>query len=202
MRRGFWLVMILMSTVAVLGLAYRNAAGQGTRADEYRSLRQNGATPTLPPTITPTGTATPAPPTGTPTATPTPGPYEHVVQAGESCVGIAWQYGHRDPPVVAVIEQMNGINCATLGEGVTLQIPRPTPTITPVGLDLTQTAVATSAPPMVTLEAGPAFSVQSYEIQSDDTLSSIAIQFDSSLRQLCEINPLPDGLDCTGCTWQ
>ncbi len=157
---------------------------------------------TLPPTITPTQTLPPPPPTGTETPTATPGPYEHVVQAGESCVSIASSYGHVHPDVIAAIQSLNGIQCSSLQQGQTILIPRPTFTPTPIGADLTQTAVATSAPPMVTLSAGPSFSIQPYTVQEDDTVSSIAIYADSSLRQLCELNPLPDGIDCSRCVWE
>jgi len=81
-------------------------------------------------------------------------------------------------------------------------IPRPTATPTQIGADLTQTAVATAAPPQVTLVSGPSFAVQKYVVQAGDTLSSIAIIHDSSLRQICDLNPLPDGLNCGGCQWE
>jgi hypothetical protein len=124
-----------------------------------------------------------------------------VIQPGEDCIGIAYQYGHVDLAVINLIQSMNGIQCSSLHIGATILVPRPTPTATPFGADLTQTAVATAAPPNVTLVAGPSFSVQTYVIQAGDTLSSIAIKADSSLRQICELNPLPDGIDCGGCTW-
>jgi hypothetical protein len=162
---------------------------------------QAGA-PTIPPTITPSDTPPPPPPTGSPTPTDTPGPFEHVIQSGEDCIGIAYNYGHFSLSVLSLIESLNNIQCTSLITGSTILVPRPTPTITPVGADLTQTAVATAAPPRVTLAAGPSFSVQPYVVQSDDTLSSIAIKADSSLRQLCELNPLPDGIDCGGCRWE
>ena len=88
------------------------------------------------------------------------------------------------------------------GPGSTILIPIPTPTPTEVGADLTQTVVATSAPPMATLDAAPSFAVQAYSVQEGDTLSSIAIEFDSSLRQICELNPLPGGIDCGACVWE
>lgn len=159
---------------------------------------------TLPPTVTPTQSPPPPPPTGTPTATGTPGAIEYVIQAGDTCLGIAMNFGHIHPQVKDAIEALNGIpDCAILpGPGSTILIPRPTFTPTQVGGDLTQTAVATSAPPNLTIPAGPSFSVQAYSVQDGDTLSSIAIEADSSLRQLCELNPLPDGLNCSGCTWE
>ncbi len=157
---------------------------------------------TVPPTITPTVSPTDSPPTETPTATGTPGPYEHVVQAGEECIPIAMEYGHVDLGVIAEIERLNGISCRALPLGETILVPRPTATATPPGLDMTQTVVATSAPPMVTMAAGPSYSLQPYVVQDGDTLASIAIMADSSMRQICEINPLPNGINCSGCTFE
>ncbi|MBI5961383.1 MAG: LysM peptidoglycan-binding domain-containing protein, partial [Chloroflexi bacterium] len=102
------------------------------------------------------------------------------------------------------IEALNGMaDCSILpGPGSVILIPRPTATFTPVGADLTQTVIATSAPPNVTLQAGPSYSVQAYSVQDGDTLSSIAIYSDSSLQQICELNPPPGGIDCSGCVWE
>jgi LysM repeat protein len=160
--------------------------------------------PTIPPTVTPMDSPPPPAATGTATPTETPGPYEHVIQAGDTCLGIAYEYGHLSPDVKRAIEKLNGMaDCSILpGPGNTILIPRPTPTATPVGADLTQTAVATSMPPQVTLEVAPSFAIRTYVVQSGDTLSSIAILSDSSLQQVCELNPLPNGIDCGGCQWQ
>ena len=62
--------------------------------------------------------------------------------------------------------------------------------------------MATSAPPKVTLDAAPSFAINAYVVEEGDTLSSIAIIHDSSLRQICELNPLPSGIDCGACTWE
>ena len=174
------------------------------------TLTPGGATrtpsPTVPPTITPTETAPPPPPTDPPPPTETPGPIEHVIQPGDDCIGIAYQYGHRvfNQGVLDIMVRLNNFPSCNLlpGPGTTILVPRPTFTPTPVGLDLTQTVVATSAPPMITLAAPVSVAVQPYIVRDGDTLSSIAIMNDSSLRQLCELNPLPDGIDCGGCRWE
>ncbi len=162
------------------------------------------ASPTLPPTVTPSNTPPPPPPTATATPTATPGPYEHVIQSGDTCLGIAYEYGHVHPDVKKAIEALNGMtDCSILpGPGATILIPRPTATATPIGADMTQTAVATSAPPRATLSVAASFAVQPYSVGEGDTLSSIAIAFDSSLRQICELNPLPNGIDCGACQWE
>jgi hypothetical protein len=125
-----------------------------------------------------------------------------VIESGDNCYDIAYQYGHLHPDVITAIEALNGIRCTNIRPGMTLKIPRPTPTPTPVGADLTQTAVATAAPPNMTLVTAPVISVRPYTVKAGDTLSSIAIEADSSLRQICELNPLPNGINCSGCEWQ
>lgn len=160
---------------------------------------------TLPPTITPTLSATPGPPTEPPTATATPGPYEYIMQAGDDCISILYKHGFNDLSAIEPLLQLNSLyDCRQLpGPGTRILVPRPTATATPEGYDLTQTAVATSAPPMITLEVvGPSFAIQSYTVREGDTLSSIAIAVDSTLRQLCELNAGPGGIDCRGCQWQ
>ena len=194
MTKRFWLLAAWLAALVVL-------AGLSTQAGTAAQVEPS---PTIPPTAIPTDTPPPPSPTATVTPTSTPGPYEHVIQSGDFCLGIAYQYGHVDPGIKAVIEELNGMrDCALLpAPGSTILIPRPTASATPVGMDLTQTVVATNAPPLATLVTGPSYAVQSYTVQENDTLSSIAILNDSSLRQICELNPLPDGLDCGGCQWE
>lgn len=206
-RRFGYLIVIVAASLVLAALGVGVSLGDGTLPlADAGALGQGdpSLTPsaTLPPTVTASFTPPPPPPTGTFTPTFTPGPYEHVVQSGEACYTIAYQYGHQDPAVIGIIEALNNIRCESLREGATVLIPRPTATITPVGMDLTQTAIATAAPPMITLESGPSFSVEKYPVQTGDTLSSVAILHDSTLRQICELNPLPDGIDCNGCEWQ
>lgn len=160
---------------------------------------------TLPPTITPTGSATPGLPTETPTTTPTPGPYEYIMKAGDDCISVLYQHGFSDLDAIEALLRLNNLaDCRQLpGPGNRILVPRPTATATPEGYDVTLTAVATAAPPLITLEvAGPSFSIQAYTVQQDDTLSSIAIAVDSTLRQLCELNAGPGGIDCRGCQWE
>ncbi len=206
-RRTLWVVIALMLGVlpfyaAQVALGALPALPQGA-AHWAQGTASRTPSPTLPPTVT--LTATPPAPPATPTLafTDTPGPYEYVVQAGDTCWDIAYRFGHFDPAAIGAIEAANGEGtCSALREGATILVPRPTPTATPVGADLTQTAVATAAPPMITLQVQQSFAVQDYSVQSGDTLSSIAIRFDSSLQQICELNPLPDGIDCGACTWE
>jgi hypothetical protein len=147
---------------------------------------------------------TPLPEQATATITPTPtaGPYEYVVQANDNCYNIAARHGHNSPAAVGAIEDLNHIDCGSLQAGQTILVPRPTATATPQGADMTQTAVATSIPPMMTLSTGPQFSLQAYTVQEGQALSEIAILNDSSLQQLCALNTGPDGIDCSACQWE
>lgn len=164
--------------------------------------------PTLPPTITATSTSEPLPATETPLPTNTPGPYEYVIQAGDDCVGIAYQLGHSSLDVIPLIAQMNELArpCVLPGPGTTILVPRPTLTPTEMGADMTQTAVATSAPPMVTREAPSIYATTSYTVQEGDTLMSVAIGNDTTMRTVCDLNQKPDanpnGIDCRACTWE
>jgi hypothetical protein len=129
-----------------------------------------------------------------------------VLQPGDDCIGIVYQYGHSNfqSGIIDLFLQINNLSSCRLlpGAGSVVLVPRPTFTPTQAGADLTQTAVATSAPPMLTLDSAPNYSVRPYTVQEGDTLSSIAIINESSLRQLCELNQGPEGIDCRGCQWE
>ncbi|NDJ76191.1 MAG: LysM peptidoglycan-binding domain-containing protein [Chloroflexi bacterium] len=199
-KNRYVVILSLMATVGLLGMVSNSLAGQPEPGSYGRYTWAQGPSPTLPPTITPTLSPTPGPPPSTPLPTNTPGPFVHRVAEGETCISIALNYGHNDLAVLGAIEDLNSIRCSALSPGAELQIPRPTATPTQVGADLTQTAVATSAPPMLLATmSGPQFAVETYEIQAGDTLLGLSFEFDTSMRLLCEINPLPEGLDCSGC---
>jgi len=77
-------------------------------------------------TVTPRATATPAPATPVPTDTPTPTPTPiiHVIQRGDTLLGLAYQYGVS----VQAIQEANGVvDPRRLRIGQKLLIPRPTP---------------------------------------------------------------------------
>lgn len=99
--------------------------------------------------------------TATPSIPPTPvaalEPYEHVVQPGDDCVSVAYQYGHSDPAVLRVIVELNDLpeDCTLPEPGTTILIPRPTATAIPPGADRlsTPTPIPT-LPPTTTLPEG------------------------------------------------
>lgn len=209
MKRRLYLISLVFITI-LLGVARVSAlARQPTpdllpRGEQARMQSSLTPSPTVPPTITPTNSPPAPPPSALPTVTETPGPYAHTIQTGDTCISIAYEYGHVSLDVLSEIARLNNLqSCSYLpGPGATILVPRPTFTPTPFGGDMTQTAVATSAPPNVTLQAGPSFALQPYTVKEGDTLSSIAIDMDSSLQQICELNPLPNGIDCGGCQWE
>lgn len=154
--------------------------------------------PTFPPTVTLQSVVNTAQPDGPTSVPPTivPEPYIHKVVEGDTCGGIAVRYGLDLAGSAAITEANEGLNCRSLRIGQDLIIPRPTGTPTPEGFDITQTAIATALPSGL---ASWATAVYDYCPISDDTLTSIALKNGTTQRKICELNPLPDGLDCSGC---
>ena len=155
------------------------------------TLPQITPSATFPPTITPTLTATPAPPTSTPLPTGTPGPFEHTVRPGDDCIGILYEYGHTSLDALQVMYQLNDLTgCVLPAPGEVIQVPRPTPLpgVTPADVA-----------PVATSPFSAIFHPDEYCAGEGDTLTSIALKTNTTLRKICELNPLPDGLDCRGC---
>jgi len=156
--------------------------------------------PTFPPTVTPPATATPAPPTPTPGPTNTPGPYEHRVRTGDDCIGIVYQYGHLDLDVLQSFYDINPNlrgGCNLPPEGATVLVPRPT---TQSGGVVTSDILPTLDSTVIPYPEQGIFVPGEFCVElEDETLTSIALKNDTSPRRICELNPLPDGLDCRGC---
>jgi hypothetical protein len=152
------------------------------------------ASPTFPPTLTPSLTASPEPPTNTPAPTNTPGPYEHSIRPGDDCIAIVYQYGHVSLDVLNEFYRLNNMNgqCFLPSAGSRVLVPRPT--FDPNNPGSIQAVAAAGTP------IGPAIlAIATYCAVPDDTLTSIALKNSTSNRKICELNPLPDGLDCRGC---
>lgn len=151
---------------------------------------------TFPATLTPSYTPSPAPPSETPTATHTPGPFEHTIRQGEDCISIVYQYGHVELDVLQAFYQLNGFaGCSLPGPGNVVLVPRPTAIVV---------VIDPNAPPTATYDPrigdpGQYIAVGQYCVIEEDTLTSIALKNDTTLRRICEMNPLPNGLDCSGC---
>jgi LysM repeat protein len=130
------------------------------------------ATPEVTATFTPAPTATPAPPpSATPSPIASPTPIIHEVQAGETIIFIASNYGTSSEAIM----EANGLDESSarlLRVGQQLLIP----STGPVGGRMPG---ATPQPPQVI-----------HKVQSGETLSSIADQYDTSVEAILAINNL------------
>jgi LysM repeat protein len=164
-------------------------------------------------------TVTPAPPT--PTDSPTPGPCYQTAQQGDTVFGMAIRCGHRDMAIVDLILEINKMKSAQeLQIGQTLEIPWPTPTPggeptreqstdsgTGGGNDQstsetvaqvqvnefgTPDLLATYQTAEPTLRPGQAW----HTVQSGETMLSIAIDYDTTIEVLSQINPEVPFLQC------
>ncbi len=137
--------------------------------------------------ITPAGSPTPVTPSATPTITQTPGPFEHVIQPGEGLIGIVLAYGHYDLGVLEVVVTMNPNvpNPDRLPPpGSVILIPRPTPSPTPPGGDLTATVLAqyptTPTPELVT---------GIHIVEEGQTVIGLARSYNTTIALLARLNP-------------
>jgi LysM repeat protein len=135
-------------------------------------------TPTITATVTPTVTPTPETPVPTDTPLPTPTPASYTVQAGDTCAGIAFTFGVSIQSIVL----LNNLpaDCNTLVEGQQLLIPQPTPTPTALPTSTLSPAEATEQ----------ACEKVNYEVQENDTLSSIANSYNVPMAVVQEYNGL------------
>ena len=160
----------------------------------FLALRETGrvveptVTPTTTTTITPSITPTPATPTPTDTALPTPTPETYTVQAGDTCGGIAFTFGVSIQSIVL----LNNLpaDCASLVEGQVLLIPQPTPTPTALPTSTLSPAEATEQ----------ACEKVEYEVQENDTLSSIANSYSVPMAVVQEYNGLSSETVFSGMT--
>lgn len=133
-------------------------------------------TPTATPTITLTPTET-LPPTPIPTETPLP-PFDYTVRSGDTCGGIAVAFGVSVQSIVV----LNNLPAACIiNAGQVLKIPYPTPTPAPP-----PTAIPNSA-----TQTAQACEKISYTVQANDTLSSIAANYNVPQEAIKFYNGLP-----------
>lgn len=139
-------------------------------------------TPTI--TLTPTATETPTP---QPTFTPLP-PLEYRIQPNDNCLTIAFNFGVS----VNSIIQLNKLSpaCDNLVVGNILLIPQPTPTPSPQPTN-------TLSPQQATEVACQLFP---YKVQSGDTLSGIARNYNVSADAIKSYNGLPSDVVYEGMT--
>jgi len=133
-------------------------------------------TPTITLTMTPSLTPTPVTPTPTYTPEPTATPFTYEVKAGDTCGGIAFAFGIS----VQSIVRLNNLpaDCATLFQGQSLLIPYPTPTASPFPTATLSGLEATLA----------ACEKVNYTVQENDTLSSIASNYNVPIESIKTFN--------------
>ncbi|RJP48677.1 MAG: LysM peptidoglycan-binding domain-containing protein [Anaerolineaceae bacterium] len=139
--------------------------------------------PTAVPTATNTATVTPTATeifTLTPTATFTPlPPIDYTVQPGDTCGGIAFTFGVSTTSII-VLNNLDA-NCTMLRIGQVIKVPYPTPTPPPPPTSTLEPDAATKA----------ACPTASYTVQANDTLSSIAANYNVSMADIRTFNNLP-----------
>jgi LysM repeat protein len=132
----------------------------------------------------PAATAGPTLPPGTqqPTLTPPSGPGTYAVQEGDTLFGIALQFN-------LTLDQLLALNPGVTRESI-LQVGQVLRVGTEAGTPLPTTqAAATSAAATPTTAAPTPGGPTTYTVQSGDTLSAIALQFNLTLDQLLALNP-------------
>jgi LysM repeat protein len=177
---------ITLSLPAVLGLiilllligatAVFFAMNQNTRQPTTVAATET-LTPTL--TLTPTVTFTPLPPTSTSTPLPSPTPITYVVKLGDNCGGIAIAFGVSIQSIVTE-NPLLAADCRNIFEGQILQIPHPTPTVTPLPTSTLNAQQATIA----------ACEIVEYKVKENDTLGGIAANYQVPKEAISEWNGL------------
>ena len=137
-------------------------------------------TPSATSTITPSPTASPTPETPTPTHTalPSPTPFSYEVKDGDTCAGIAFAFNVSIQSIV----RLNNLpaDCGTLFVNQALFIPHPTPTPSPLP----------SATLSVVEQTEAACEKFTYEVEDNDTLSGISLNFNVPIDDIKAYNGL------------
>jgi len=165
---GALVVILLIGAAIVFG-----ALSATNRVVEPTAVSTATETPTVTPTATDVFTLTPSP-----TATELP-PLDYTVKAGDTCGGIAYVF-HVSVQIIIITNNLDAA-CVTLRVGQVIKVPYPTATPPP--------------PPTSTLEPGEATKAAcptaSYTVQANDTLSSIAANYNVSMASIREFNNMP-----------
>lgn len=227
MRRKFWiLAAVLLNVIAVTAACNFNAPDSTPTSeaiieepiDPLPDQSTPGTlTPSVTPSLTPTApevvviaspssSPTSGPPTASPTPEPTLGPWEHVVQSGESLIGIIGSppYNYRDnfASVIDVVLRLNNLPDAnSIFAGQTLLIPRPTPTSIPQGVELTQSVIATlggdPAARLGNVALPPNTTFGCHNVREGETIVGIIEQYGgATLEVLAQLNPDLNFLGC------
>ncbi|MCY4246274.1 MAG: LysM peptidoglycan-binding domain-containing protein [Chloroflexi bacterium] len=144
-------------------------------------------TPTATATVTPSPTNTPTPtltPTPTNTPTPSPTPFTYQILRGDTLSSIGQRYGM----TVAEIVALNGIfnqHNIDVGQVLVLATRTPIPTATPLPTNTpTPTPMITGTPSLDQV------STTGYIVQAGETLSDIAVKFETTVTVLIALNEL------------
>jgi LysM repeat protein len=164
---GFLALFIIIGAVVVfLGLRVIGPVSSPTQGP----TPSNTATITVTPSETPTATIAP-------TATELP-PIEYTIASGDTCISIALFY---KVSVQSIVSLNNlPVACTNLFIGQKIKVPQPTPTPPPVATSTLEPAAATRA----------ACDTVSYNVQSGDTLSIIAANYQVSQDAIKDFNGL------------
>lgn len=149
-------------------------------------------------------TVTPAP--ATPTPSPTQGPCTRQVQSGDTLFGLAAQCGHRDLAIIDLIVELNELTAPeAIQIGQEIVIPWPTPTLDPMQpTDESQPGassdIALGSGPTLPLNITPTETLQPgvgwHLVVRDETMLSIAVQYNASAEVLSQLNPEIEFLQC------
>ena len=144
--------------IGASGVYFSLRAGIGGQLSEPTAV----LTPSVTVTITTTPTET-APPTSIPTETPLP-PFDYTVREGDNCGIIAANFGISIQSII-VLNQLSSQCFVSVGQVLKIPYPTPTPAPPPTSIpnEATQTAQACEKVP--------------YTVQENDTLSSIALNY-------------------------
>ena len=143
---------------------------------DFTATPTSTQTSTITPTLTATATGTPVP-----TNTPLP-PREYTVKASDSCVGIAYLFDVSVQTIVLTNDLP--ADCGVLSIGQKLLIPQPTVTPTPQATSTPDAAKATESD----------CELFDYVVKENDTLGSIAANYNVSSEAIKEYNGLPSDM--------
>lgn len=163
------MVIIILAIGAAIVFAVLNGTGRVVEP-----------TVTITPSLTPTSTMTPTvtlTPTQIPTSTPLP-PLEYTIQSNDTCISIAYAFGVSVNSIILLNKLP--VACDTLYETQILLIPQPTPTPPPLPTNTLSAAEATEA----------ACDKYEYTVTENDTLSSIAQNYNVSIETLKDYNSI------------
>lgn len=166
------LVVILLIGATVVYFALRTGI-TGTTIVDPTAIPTATNTATVTPTATEIYTFTPSP-----TLTPLP-PIEYTVREGDTCGGIAFTFGVSTTSII-VLNNLDA-NCTLLRIGQVIKVPYPTPTPPPPPTSTLEPDAATKA----------ACPTASYIVQANDTLSSIAANYNVLMADIRAFNNLP-----------